>query len=34
MTKTINISLPVTDLPKSKAFYEALGFTINQGLLC
>ena len=29
MAKTINISLPVTDLPKSKAFYEALGFTNN-----
>lgn len=29
MPKTINISLPVTDLPKSKAFYEALGFTHN-----
>lgn len=29
MTKTINISLPVIDLPKSRAFYEALGFTSN-----
>lgn len=29
MPKTINISLPVTDLPKSKRFYEALGFTSN-----
>ncbi len=29
MTKTINTSMPVTDLPKSKAFYEALGFTNN-----
>lgn len=29
MTKTINISLPVTDLAKSKTFYEALGFTSN-----
>ena len=29
MIKTINISLPVTDLSKSKAFYAALGFTCN-----
>jgi predicted lactoylglutathione lyase len=27
MTKMIFVNLPVTDLPKSKAFYEALGFT-------
>ena len=27
MTKKIFISLPVTDLPKSLAFYTALGFT-------
>lgn len=26
MTKTLFISLPVTDLPRSTAFYEALGF--------
>lgn len=29
MTKMIFISLPVADLPKSRAFYEALGFTNN-----
>jgi uncharacterized protein len=29
MTKTIFVNLPVTDLPRSKAFYEALGFTNN-----
>jgi uncharacterized protein len=29
MTKMVFINLPVTDLPKSKAFYEALGFTNN-----
>jgi uncharacterized protein len=29
MTKTIFINLPVTDLAKSKAFYEAIGFTNN-----
>jgi len=29
MTKSIFINLPVADLPKSKAFYEALGFTNN-----
>lgn len=29
MTKMIFVSLPVTDLPKSQAFYEALGFTNN-----
>lgn len=29
MTRMIFISLPVTDLPKSQAFYEALGFTNN-----
>lgn len=29
MTRTILISLPVTDLPRSMAFYEALGFTRN-----
>lgn len=30
MTKMIFISLPVTDLPRSVAFYEALGFTKNS----
>lgn len=25
MTKQIFINLPVTDLPRSKAFYEAIG---------
>ena len=29
MTKTIFINLPVTDLPRSMAFYEAVGFTNN-----
>jgi|CXWL01.1.fsa_nt_gi predicted lactoylglutathione lyase len=29
MTKTISIALPVSDLKKSMAFYEALGFTNN-----
>jgi predicted lactoylglutathione lyase len=29
MTKTIFISLPVTDLPASTAFYKALGFEQN-----
>lgn len=29
MTKRIFISLPVTNLPRSVAFYEALGFTNN-----
>ncbi len=29
MTKMIFVNLPVVDLPKSQAFYEALGFTSN-----
>jgi predicted lactoylglutathione lyase len=29
MSKMIFVNLPVADLPKSKAFYEALGFTNN-----
>jgi uncharacterized protein len=29
MTRMIFINLPVTDLPKSQAFYTALGFTNN-----
>lgn len=29
MTKMIFVNLPVHDLPKSMAFYEALGFTNN-----
>jgi uncharacterized protein len=29
MTKMIFVNLPVADLPTSKAFYEALGFTNN-----
>ena len=29
MTRTIFVNLPVADLPKSVAFYEALGFTNN-----
>ncbi len=29
MTKTIFLNLPVTDLPRSMAFYETVGFTNN-----
>jgi predicted lactoylglutathione lyase len=29
MTKMIFVNLPVADLPKSMAFYEAIGFTNN-----
>jgi predicted lactoylglutathione lyase len=29
MSKMIFVNLPVADLPKSKAFYEAVGFTNN-----
>jgi len=29
MTKMIFVNLPVADLPRAKAFYEALGFTNN-----
>ena len=29
MNKALFVNLPVTDLPKSIAFYRALGFTIN-----
>jgi len=29
MSNMIFVNLPVTDLPKSKAFYEAVGFTNN-----
>ena len=29
MSKLIFINLPVTDLPRAKAFYEAIGFTNN-----
>jgi predicted lactoylglutathione lyase len=29
MTKSIYVNLPVADLPRSKAFYEAMGFTNN-----
>ena len=29
MSKMIFVNLPVTDLPRSKAFYEAVGFTNN-----
>jgi hypothetical protein len=29
VTKMIFVNLPVTDLPRAKAFYEALGFTNN-----
>jgi predicted lactoylglutathione lyase len=30
MSKMIFVNLPVADLPKSSAFYEALGFTNNS----
>ncbi len=29
MSRMIFVNLPVTDLPKSKAFFEGLGFTFN-----
>lgn len=29
MSKMIFVNLPVTDLPRSIAFYEAIGFTLN-----
>jgi len=29
MSKMIFVNLPVTDLPRSQAFYEAIGFTTN-----
>ena len=29
MSKMIFVNLPVADLPRSKAFYEAVGFTVN-----
>src|SRR6478752_5769685 len=29
MTKMIFVNLPVADLAKSRAFYEAVGFTLN-----
>ncbi|MDQ0572048.1 putative lactoylglutathione lyase [Variovorax paradoxus] len=29
MTRSIFVNLPVADLPRSRAFYEALGFTNN-----
>ena len=29
MSKMIFVNLPVTDLPKAKSFYEAIGFTNN-----
>lgn len=30
MSKTITISLPVTDIDRSKAFYSAIGFELNS----
>lgn len=30
MPKMIFVNLPVTDLPRARAFYEATGFTINE----
>ena len=32
MMQMIFVNLPVADLPKSKAFYEAVGFTNNPDL--
>ncbi|MEI4485830.1 VOC family protein [Frigidibacter sp. MR17.14] len=29
MTQMIFVNLPVTDLPRARAFYEGIGFTIN-----
>ena len=29
-TQMIFINLPIVDLPKSKAFYETIGFSLNQ----
>jgi predicted lactoylglutathione lyase len=29
MNKMIFVNLPVADLPRSRAFYEAIGFTLN-----
>ncbi len=31
MNPIIFVNLPVTDLPRAQAFYEALGFTKNPG---
>ena len=31
MSRQIFLNIPVTDLPKSKAFYEALGFSVTGG---
>ena len=30
MPRMIFITLPVTDIPRARAFYEALGFSINE----
>ena len=30
MTRMIFVNLPVTDIPRARAFYEGLGFTINE----
>jgi len=30
MTRQIFVNLPVTDLPRARAFYQALGFTIDD----
>ena len=30
MPRSIFVNLPVADLPRSRAFYEAIGFTINE----
>jgi predicted lactoylglutathione lyase len=30
MPRKIFITLPVTDMPRARAFYEALGFSINE----
>ena len=30
MSRSIFVNLPVTDLPRARSFYQALGFTINE----
>jgi predicted lactoylglutathione lyase len=30
MSKMIFVNLPVTDIPRSRKFYEALGYSINE----
>ncbi|MCA9536793.1 MAG: glyoxalase/bleomycin resistance/extradiol dioxygenase family protein, partial [Myxococcales bacterium] len=30
MSRKVFVNLPITNLPESRAFYQALGFTINE----